>query len=75
MFPGPGYLLSEDGQSTTAFTGKFLYIYIYCVYTYICIYTIHHVSKCMSCLKAIVVITERAHCFHDCIYIMPILFL
>ena len=26
--------------------------------------------KCMSCHKAIVVITERAHCFHDCIYIL-----
>ena len=25
--------------------------------------------KCMSCHKAIVVITGRAHCFHDCIYI------
>ena len=26
-----------------------------------------HVPKCMSCHKAIVVITRRAHCFHDCI--------
>ena len=26
-------------------------------------------SKCMSCHKAIVVITGRAHCFHDCTYI------
>ena len=32
----------------------------------------HHVPKCMNCHKAIVVITERAHCFHDCIYITPI---
>ena len=31
--------------------------------------------KCMSCHKAIVVITRRAHCFHDCIYITPILLL
>ena len=31
--------------------------------------------SCMSCHKAIVVITGRAHCFHDCIYIMPILLL
>ena len=31
--------------------------------------TVHHVPKCMSCHKAIVVITGRAHCFHDCIYI------
>ena len=28
-----------------------------------------HVPKCMSCHKAIVVITGRAHCFHDYIYI------
>ena len=28
----------------------------------------HHVPKCMSCHKAIVVITGRAHYFHDCIY-------
>ena len=34
-----------------------------------------HVSKCMSCPKATVVITRRAHCFHDCIYITPILLL
>ena len=32
--------------------------------------TVHHVPKCMSCHKVIVVITGRAHCFHDCIYIM-----
>ena len=29
--------------------------------------TAHYVPKCMSC--HIVVITGRAHCFHDCIYI------
>ena len=30
----------------------------------------HHVTKSMSCHKAIVVITGRAHCcHHDCIYI------
>ena len=28
---------------------------------------IHHVPKCMSCRKAIMVVTGRAHCFHDCI--------
>ena len=33
----------------------------------------NHAPKCMSCYKAIVVITGRAHCFHDCIYITPIL--
>ena len=30
--------------------------------------TVHHVPKCMSCRKAIVVITGRAHCFHDYIH-------
>ena len=30
--------------------------------------TVHHVPKCMSCCRAILVITGRAHCFHDCIY-------
>ena len=30
--------------------------------------TVRHVPKCMSCHKAIVVITGRAHCFHDYIY-------
>ena len=30
----------------------------------------HHVPKCMSCHKAIVVITGRAHYFHDYIYIL-----
>ena len=28
--------------------------------------TIHHVSKCIICHRAIVV-AVRAHCFHDCI--------
>ena len=37
--------------------------------------TVHHVSKRMSCHKVIVVITRRAHCFHDCIYITHILIL
>ena len=31
--------------------------------------TVHHVPKCMSCHKAIVVITGWAHCFHDYIHI------
>ena len=35
----------------------------------------HHVPKCMSSHKATVVITGRAHCFHDYIYITPILLL
>ena len=29
---------------------------------------VHPVPKCMSYHKAIVVITGRAHCFHDCTY-------
>ena len=37
--------------------------------------TVEHVPKCMSCHKAVVVITGRAHCFHGCIYIAPILLL
>ena len=37
--------------------------------------TLHHVPKCMSCHKAIVVITGRACCFHDTIYIMSVLLL
>ena len=36
---------------------------------------VHHVPKYMSCHKAIVVITGRAHCFHDCFHITPILLL
>ena len=36
---------------------------------------VHHVPKCMSCHKAIVVITGRAHCFQDYIYITLILLL
>ena len=35
------------------------------VYWYQQCVTLHHVSKCMSCQKAILVITERAHCFHN----------
>ena len=30
---------------------------------------VHHVPKCMSCHKAVLVIIGRVHCFHDCIYI------
>ena len=39
----------------------------------LCIIAVHHVPKCMSCQKAIVVITRRVHCFNDCICITPIL--
>ena len=56
----------------------FIYIYIY-IYIYICNHENNMPSrispqrlcgKCMSCDIAIVVITGRAHCFHDCIYII-----
>ena len=46
----------------------YIYLYIY-IYIYTCMYTVPHVPKCMSCHKAIVMITGSAHCFHDCIYI------
>ena len=32
------------------------------------VFPVHHVPKCMSCHKSIVVITGMAHCFHDFIY-------
>ena len=35
-----------------------------------CVTTVYHVPKCMSCHKTIVVITRRAHCFDDYIYIL-----
>ena len=37
--------------------------------------SVNHVPKCMSCHKAVVVITGRVHWFHDYIYITPILLL
>ena len=36
---------------------------------------VYYVPKCMICHKAIVVITGSALCFHDYIYITPVLFL
>ena len=42
-------------------------IYLPLVHWYQQYITVHHVPKCMSCQKAIVVISRRAHCFHDCI--------
>ena len=36
---------------------------------------VHHEPKCLSCHKSIVVITGRAHCFYDCIYITLVLLL
>ena len=35
--------------------------------------TVDHVPKCMRCHKTIVAMTGRIHCFHDYIYITPIL--
>ena len=40
-----------------------------------CAQAVPHVPKCVSWHKAIMVITRRAHCFHDCIYITIILLL
>ena len=34
--------------------------------------TVSHVPKFMSCHKDIVVVTGRAHCFHDCVYVIYI---
>ena len=49
----------------------YTHVYICIHYTHIHIHTcnIHHVPKCMSCHKAIVVITARVHCFHDSTHI------
>ena len=47
-----------------------IYIYVYAIMKTMCppgYQTVHHVPKCMSCHRAIVVITGRAHSFHDCI--------
>ena len=57
----PGY--HHNGFVATNALGHRMYI------------TVHHVPKYMSCHKAIVVITGRAHCFHDNIYSMLILLL
>ena len=52
-----------------------IYIYIY-MFIYILRYIYkYHVPKWISCHKAILVITAKAHCFHDCIHITPILLL
>ena len=49
------------------------------MYIYVSIKTMcppaHHVPKCMSCYKAIVVKTGKANCFHDNICIKLILLL
>ena len=61
----------------------YLYIYIYirlspqwlCGNSCTWANDVHHVPKCMSCHKAIVMITGRAHCFQDNLYITLILLL
>ena len=57
------FLLKNNTIMYTLLLLYFSYIYIY---IYI---AVHHVPKCMNCYKAIVVITGRAHCFHDNTYI------
>ena len=34
------------------------------------VHYVHLVPNCMSCRKATVLIAGRAHCFHDCTYIL-----
>ena len=41
----------------------YIYMYIYIPYTRYIYKTGHHVLKCMSCHKVMVVITGRKHCF------------
>ena len=62
--------------SPTYFTCTVYQLFHLTIYIYIYIYVHHHhTSKCLSCHKAIVVITRKAHCFHDKIYIILILLL
>ena len=42
---------------------------------FVATHALGHMLKCMRCHKAIVVITGRAQCFHDFIYITLILLL
>ena len=51
----PGYYY--NGFVATRALGHMMYI------------TVYHVLKCVNCHKAIEVITGRAHCFHNCIYL------
>ena len=70
--------------ATTVFTIRYkrhTYIHIYIHFANMFLYPmrmpsmhhVYHVPKCISFLKAIVNITERAHCFRDYICVMPIL--
>ena len=66
-------LFSYVNKSKPIFTCLSLYLYLSYIYQQ-CV-TVHHVPKCMSCHKAIVVITGKAHFFHDFIYILSQVFL
>ena len=53
----------------------YIYSYLYYLSIYLSINIVHHVSKCFSCYKVIVVITVRALSFQDGIYITNVLLL
>ena len=77
---------SQDSSVWLGLTSICIYIYIY-IYIYSCYHENNvptrlsprwlYGNSCtrMRCHKAIVVITERGHCFHDKIYIIVILLL
>ena len=64
-------LNNQSKERNIRFIGSYIYLVHWCQQCVI----VHHVSKCMSCHKATVVITWSANCFHDCIYITIILLL
>ena len=67
------YLVGKQGISYWGTHGTEIFLAIVRQITH-CYITVHPVPKCMSCHKAIVVITGRAHCFHDSmLYIMLLL--
>ena len=59
---------TQSAQISQKQDGRNIYVYIY-IYVIMMYGWPHDMSKCMSCHKAIVVITGMAHCFHDYIYI------
>ena len=63
----PGY--HHNGFVAIHALGHMIYGYVHHVHH------VHPVPKCMSCHKAILVITERAHSFNDCIYIYIITYI
>ena len=74
----PGY--HHNGFLATHALGHMMYIVCPKMMCIVCPHevhrvTVHHVPKCMSCHKAVMVITGRAHYFHDYIYITLILLL